>query len=180
VGTMLASAGTLPSNNSLIEKWCYNNSTADCTTYGGLYTWAEANQLATTCNTNSCTPSSPSQGICPSGWHIPTDTEIKTLEVYLGMCTGAGVGCVDYVASNRGTNQGTQLKSGGSSGFNALFNGHRFSDNTFYGQGTVVYLWSASESNATTAWERYMSSSATVGSDANTKKLGDSVRCLKN
>ncbi|MFA7315077.1 MAG: fibrobacter succinogenes major paralogous domain-containing protein, partial [Candidatus Magasanikbacteria bacterium] len=181
VGTMLASAGTNPSNSSLIEKWCYDNSTANCTTYGGMYTWAEANQLATTCNTNSCTPSSPSQGICPSGWHIPTDTEIKTLESYLGMCAGAGAGCVDEGWTWRGTNQGTQLKSGGSSGFNVLLGGYRHTDGSFYALGTYGLLLSASQDSASNTWYRTFSSSeARVQRYSNIKAYGFSVRCLKN
>ncbi|MFA7314885.1 MAG: fibrobacter succinogenes major paralogous domain-containing protein, partial [Candidatus Magasanikbacteria bacterium] len=163
VGTMLASAATLPSNNSLIEKWCYDNSTANCTTYGGLYTWAEANQLATTCDTNSCAPSSPSQGICPSGWHIPTDTEITTLE------------------TSQGADPSTKLKSGGSSGFNFILAGRRTSSpiqfNSFGGFG---YLWSASQSDASTSWYRYFNSTSAIGRSATTKANGFSVRCLKN
>ncbi|MFA7315088.1 MAG: FISUMP domain-containing protein, partial [Candidatus Magasanikbacteria bacterium] len=181
VGTKLAAGSTLPSNNSLIEKWCYSNSDANCTTYGGLYTWAEANQLVTTCNTNSCTPSTPSQGICPSGWHIPTDTEIKTLESYLGMCAGGGAGCVDAVGW-RGTDQGTKLKSGGSSGFNMLLGGTRLADNSFVYLGTRGYFWSASEVSASTAWFHILSSSdARVYNYYDlTKVYGFSVRCLKN
>ncbi|PIY93745.1 MAG: hypothetical protein COY69_00005, partial [Candidatus Magasanikbacteria bacterium CG_4_10_14_0_8_um_filter_32_14] len=181
VGTKLATGGTLPSNNSLIEKWCYSNSDANCTTYGGLYTWAEANQLATTCNdTISCTPSVPSQGICPSGWHIPTDAEIKTLEVYLGMCTGAGAGCVD-ATSWRGTDQGTQLKSGGTSGFNLPFAGYRLTSGSFSGITTLIYLWSASKYSAFESWQRaFASTEARVQRGGFSNIYGASVRCLKN
>ncbi|MFA7315045.1 MAG: fibrobacter succinogenes major paralogous domain-containing protein, partial [Candidatus Magasanikbacteria bacterium] len=184
VGTMLASAATVPSNNSLIEKWCYSNSSGNCTTYGGLYTWAEANQLATTCNTTSCTPSTPSQGICPSGWHIPTDTEIKTLESYLGMCAGATLDCVDYSAGGyRGVaaTVGTKLKSGGSSGFNFLLAGYRYTDNYFAAQGSNGFLWSASPTSATDAWSRYVDlSNAGVNRFSTSKARGFSVRCLKD
>ena len=180
VGTMLASGATTPSNDSLIEKWCFNNSPASCTTYGGLYTWAEANQLATTCDTTSCTPATPSQGICPAGWHIPTDAEIKTLEVYLGMCTGAGAGCVDATGW-RGTDQCTQLKSGGSSGFNGLLAGIRYTDGSFVSQGSFGNLWSASEDSATNAWSRNFNSvEARVYRSNDSKAYGFSVRCLKN
>ncbi|MFA7314565.1 MAG: fibrobacter succinogenes major paralogous domain-containing protein, partial [Candidatus Magasanikbacteria bacterium] len=180
VGTMLASVSTLPSNNSIIEKWCNNNSTANCTTYGGLYTWAEANQLATTCNTGSCTPSSPSQGICPSGWHIPTDTEFQTLEIYLGMCSGAGAGCAGATGL-RGTNQGTQLKSGGTSGFNLLFGAGRYTIDTFGSPGTNGLFWSATQYDASNGWPRYVLSSETgVRRYQYYKADGFSVRCLAN
>ncbi|PIZ95536.1 MAG: hypothetical protein COX80_04135 [Candidatus Magasanikbacteria bacterium CG_4_10_14_0_2_um_filter_33_14] len=183
VGTMLASGATVPSNNSLIEKWCYNNSTANCTTYGGLYTWAEALQLDPSCNTTFCTPGTPSQGICPSGWHIPTDDEYKILEVYLGMCTGSGTGCVDAVSQWRGTDQGTQLKSGGNTNFNLFLAGYR-SSGYFYYQNSFNNLLSSSESSVTAsyAWGRYFSSSETgvLRNNNRNKLFGDPVRCLKD
>ncbi|PIZ95537.1 MAG: hypothetical protein COX80_04140 [Candidatus Magasanikbacteria bacterium CG_4_10_14_0_2_um_filter_33_14] len=180
VGTKLASGSTMPSNNSIIEKWCYSNSTVNCTTYGGLYTWAEANQLAATCNTTSCILPTPSQGICPAGWHIPTDDEIKTLEVYLGMCTGSGAGCVDAIGY-RGTDQGTQLKSGGTSGFNIILSGLRNIDGSFLLQNTRGYLWSASEGSASYGWYRFFDASeARVNNSNYTKTYGFPVRCLKD
>jgi uncharacterized protein (TIGR02145 family) len=57
-------------NNSTIEKYCYDDNDANCTTYGGLYQWNEAMQYVTTAGT---------QGICPTGWHIPTYAEFQTL-----------------------------------------------------------------------------------------------------
>jgi len=131
VGTKLASAATVPSNDSAIEKWCYDNSDANCNTNGGLYTWAEANGLAASCNAAVCTPPTPNQGICPTGWHIPTDAEYKTLEMQLGMTQVEA----DAIGA-RGTNQGTQLKSGGSSGFNGLLSGNRY-DSSFNSIGSI-------------------------------------------
>jgi hypothetical protein len=40
IGTMLASGTTMPTDNSIIEKWCYDNNSANCDNEGGLYTWA--------------------------------------------------------------------------------------------------------------------------------------------
>src|ERR1035438_4575700 len=34
-------------NNGIIEKYCYNDDTANCTKYGGLYQWDEVMQYAT-------------------------------------------------------------------------------------------------------------------------------------
>jgi len=180
VGTKLASAGTMPSNNSLIEKWCYSNSDANCTTYGGLYTWAEANQLAASCSTSLCTPSSPSQGICPSGWHIPTDAEVKTLEMYLGMTQAQA----DLNSSWRGTDQGTQLKTGGSSGFN-LPGGSGYQVNGgFYYLNNSGSFQTATEYNATYSYRRYVYLGSNYTQVYRTisdgKSAGYSVRCLKN
>lgn len=58
-------------NNSEIEKFCYDDIEAECDEYGGLYQWNEIMQY-------TGTPAA--QGICPIGWHIPTDNEWKYLE----------------------------------------------------------------------------------------------------
>ena len=70
------SCATTPSNDNAIEKWCYNNTTSYCTTYGGFYSWAEAMQLPAICDSTDCSAQvqTPHRGICPSGFHIPTDT----------------------------------------------------------------------------------------------------------
>src|ERR1035437_7497296 len=80
-------------NNGTIEKYCYNNDPANCTTYGGLYQWNEAMQYVTTPGT---------KGICPTGWHIPTYAELQTLATTVsndgnalkavGQGTGSGAG----------------------------------------------------------------------------------------
>src|SRR3954468_6183246 len=72
------------------QKWCYNDVASNCTTYGGLYQWASAMNLASTANSAfqygaalpSCDPcgSGGKQGICPSGYHIPTDLEWSRYE----------------------------------------------------------------------------------------------------
>jgi uncharacterized protein (TIGR02145 family)/uncharacterized delta-60 repeat protein len=182
VGSMLASASTLPSNNSLIEKWCYNNSSAICDTDGGLYTWAEANQLDASCNTSSCTVPENNQGICPSGWHIPTDGEFKTLETHLGMTQEDA-----NIRGARGTDQGAQmslytLNGTNSSGFSSLLSGYQYSS-SYYNRGTYTYYWTSSEELTNSRkWERLLSSNfSTVIRDY---RIGDSygfsVRCLQN
>ena len=116
VGTMIAGTAT-PTNNGTIEKYCYGDSEANCDTYGALYTWDEAMQYSTTAG---------AQGICPSGSHIPTDNEWKTLEMSLGM-TQSQADATGW----RGTDQGTQLKSGGSSGMNVPLAGYRTTAGSF-------------------------------------------------
>ena len=65
VGTMInsTSSGYQQTNNSIIEKYCYDNNPANCETYGGLYEWPEAMQYSTTPGT---------KGICPD-WLAYTD-----------------------------------------------------------------------------------------------------------
>jgi len=183
VGTMLASASAMPAdpaptlnNPNTVSKWCYDNSIANCTNEGGLYTWAEANGLAITCNSTSCTPASPSQGICPTGWHIPTDTEQYTLENYLQNTT-CSASRTDWGCSDAGT----KLKTGGSSGFNAPLAGNRIMVGSFYYRASGAFFWSSSAFDASHAWGRYLYSGfATVSRFYSSKASGFSVRCLKN
>ena len=58
-------------DNGTMEKYCYNNEPDSCTKYGGLYQWDEMMQYTTQQGV---------QGICPPGWHLPTDEEWKVLE----------------------------------------------------------------------------------------------------
>jgi len=165
VGTRVAGA-TNQTNNGVLEKYCYNDAESNCTTNGGFYQWGEAMGYSTT---------EGAQGICPAGSHIPSDAEWKTLEMQLGM-TQAQADAIGY----RGTDQGTQLKSGGTSGLNVPLAGYRGVGGGFYNSGSYAYLWSSTESG-TSAWYRGLYTSyATVGRDSTTKALGFSVRCVGN
>ncbi len=72
-------SGRYMKNDSIIEKSCYHNAsyfndTINCTLYGGLYQWDEVMQYAN---------NSGAKGICPEGWHIPTNREIGNLMIYV-------------------------------------------------------------------------------------------------
>ena len=108
VGTRINGA-TAQTNNGTIEKYCYSDTDANCTTNhpkrpdGGLYQWDEAMQYSTT---------EGAQGICPSGWHIPTDAEWHTLELFLtkgsGTCDGSRMGNDCSPAAHASSLEGTQ------------------------------------------------------------------------
>ena len=168
-------------DNDTIEKYCYDNDIANCDTYGGLYQWDEMMQYVTTEGT---------QGICPDGWHLPTDTEWKTLEMYLGMSQTHA----DAADAWRGADEGGKLKETGfthwsspntgatnSSGFTALAGGSRqiagsFGNLTIYG-----IFWSSSKNGTTNAWSRYLSYNyAKVYREGTYKAYGFSVRCVKD
>jgi len=186
VGIMLDSAGTMPTNPaptantpSTVQKWCYDNSTTNCTNEGGLYTWAEANGLPVSCLTTTCTPTP--QGICPTDWHIPTDAEQYILENYLKT---SGQTCdANRVDEWDCSDAGTKLKSGGNSGFNALLAGYRHKSSDFMSKMDAAYFWSSSRypNDDSEARSRILSGERTgvhrLGCD---KEYGKSVRCLKN
>jgi uncharacterized protein (TIGR02145 family) len=117
------------------------------------------------------------QGICALGWHVPSDKDWKDLEDYLGMSTD------DQEVSNnwRGTDQGTQLKEVGTSGFEAKLAGFRNTVGNFDGRGVNTHLWSSTAPVGGGAYRRALhSSSAGVHRNALSKVSGFSVRCLKD
>ena len=82
---------TLWSEQSTPARCWYNNDEATYgALYGSMYNWFAVN----------------TGNLCPTGWHVPTDDEFKTLSVYLGM-TPADADLWGW----HGTDQGTQLKS---------------------------------------------------------------------
>jgi len=74
---------------------CYDNDPDNCDTYGRLYNWATAMGLPSNCNSVSCSSQidSPHQGICPSGWHLPSDDEWYTLVNYVQSQVDCIVSC---------------------------------------------------------------------------------------
>jgi uncharacterized protein (TIGR02145 family) len=102
VGTMIV-GGHQMASGPLIEKYCYNNKQDSCTKYGGLYQWDEMMQYST---------QDGAQGICPSGWHLPTDEEWKVLEGAVD--SQYGIGDPEWYGFStlpRGFDVGLNLKS---------------------------------------------------------------------
>jgi len=190
VGTMLCpsqtTCATNQANNGTLEKYCYGGSEANCTSDGGLYQWGEAMQYAASCNGTGAPPNdtctSPVQGICPDGWHIPSHYEYTTLE--RAVCD-SGTCATDFPYDEStygwlGTNEGARLKVGGSSRFEAKLAGYRTTDGLFYNRDTYVHIWSSLESGST-AWRlRLDSDHTTVYRNMSDKLYGFSVRCIKD
>jgi len=174
IGTMITGASN-QTNNAIIEKYCYDNSAANCDVYGGLYQWNEMMQYVTTPGV---------KGICPDGWHLPTDAEYCTLTQFIDPTVNCGV------TGWSGTDVGTKMKSttgwygGGNgtnaSGFTALPGGYRNPNGLFNYLTYDAFFWSSSESG-TNAWYRSLSCIfATVYRGYDNKGSGFSVRCEKD
>ncbi|MFA5741215.1 MAG: FISUMP domain-containing protein [Bacteroidales bacterium] len=161
--------------------------TSNYTTYGVLYNWPAA------MNGSASSISNPSgvQGICPSGWHLPSDAEWKQLEKSLGM-TDAQANSINF----RGThNEGNKLKEAGTvhwnspntgatneTGFTALPGGYRAESNIFSILGETGNWWSSTFYNSDNAYYRSMSyvQSGVYRSDEGKNEYGLSVRCVRN
>ena len=170
------------SNNSVLEKYCYGNSEMNCNVYGGLYQWAEMVQYlnGATNNTNwSPVPTGNVQGICPSGWHIPTNDEWLTLTTALGGLPYAGgklkeTSYSHFLSPNVGATN--------TSGFTALPAGLRWSSGGSYYLNTDATFWTTTSGLAATDIYVGGASYSVVSADDGQfyKVTGVSVRCLKN
>ncbi|HSW85348.1 MAG TPA: FISUMP domain-containing protein [Candidatus Saccharimonadales bacterium] len=165
VGTMIDGTAQ-QANNSIVEKHCYNNNPSNCIDYGGLYQWDEMMKYST---------SKSVQQICPKGFHIPSDGEWKTMEINLGMSTQEANN-----EGNRGTDQGTKIKPGGSSGLNFPNAGYSAAG-AFYGQDFRGWIWTSSQSSAIQnwAWQRGPQVPQ-ISRDIEQKADGLSVRCIES
>jgi trimeric autotransporter adhesin len=166
-------------NNATIEKYCCDNINSNCDTYGGLYQWNEMMQYTTTPGT---------QGICPVGWHLPTDGEWMTLEEEVESMTG-----VDWTLTGwRGIDAGGNLKETGtthwnspntsatnSSGFTGIPGAFRDNYGSFYTTGSYGDYWTSS-ADGTGAWYRglYYNNAQVGRYNPGTLAYGFSVRCL--
>jgi uncharacterized protein (TIGR02145 family) len=148
----------------------YANDASNLTDYGRLYNWYAVDD---------------ERGLCPSGWHVPTDGEFMTLEIELGMSESEA-----NDTGWRGTDQGTQMKSSPSddpswngtntSGFSGLAGGYRYYNGVFGYGGNYGYFWSAS-AYGTVAWSRLLSGGYTVVNRSyNNRRNGFSVRCVRD
>ena len=171
VGTMLDST-IFSSDNGIIEKYCFSDSTENCTEYGALYSWDEIMQYTNTPG---------AQGICPDGWHIPANPEWSTLIDFLGGGTIAynklkEPGTAHWIAPNDGTNE---------SGFTARGSGMGdfYWDFSFWDKKAYTFFRSSTVYDTQSAYAVYLGRD--VGSENilisyNFKNYRESVRCVKN
>jgi uncharacterized protein (TIGR02145 family) len=152
-------AQTMPANNQ-----------ANLAIYGRLYNWYATQD---------------SRGLCPTGFHVPSDGEWLTLEMALGM-NPAQANAWGW----RGSDQGAQMKSSptdtpswngsNNSGFSGLPAGFRFSNGFFYYLGIDGYWWSSSLGGGNAIYHYLYTGYSSVGRGTSNPQDGFSVRCLKD
>jgi len=170
-------------NNSIIEKYCYNDLEINCTSYGGIYQWDEMMNYTTSSNSNP----SGRQGICPPGWHIPSDNEWCQLSTWLDAATNCNVtGVSSYSASGKMKQTGTitwadpNTGATNSSDFTALPAGLRNDPGNFLDLTGYTYFWSSTENAANGYYRTLEYNSANLSRWNHHKAYGFSVRCVKN
>lgn len=159
-------------------SWCYDDDPANCDTYGRLYDW---NTLMDGAASSIANPSGV-QGLCPQGWHLPSDPEWTQLTDFLGGEDVAGSkmeSTTGWSASNTGATN--------SSGFSGLPGGYRTPPSNYYLVGSRTNWWSSSENNsaasAWSAWYLRMDGSGSVYNvymSYDDKTFGFSCRCLRD
>ena len=141
-----------PDGDACDEAWSLSE-------YGRLYNWFAVDDA---------------RGICPSGWHVPTQGEWTVMTDHLG---GAGI-----AGGQMKTDYGWYVGGNGtnSSGFSGLPGGYRNLHGDFYSAGDNAGWWSSSL-NGYSGWLRYLGSSNEQAlQTSQSAQYGFSVRCIKN
>jgi len=127
---------------------------------------------------SSTTNPSGIQGVCPAGWHLPSDAEWTELTDYLGGTSDA-CGKLKETGTTHWNGQNTVATN--ETGFTALPGGIRDDSGSFYDIGDGGLWWSATEYVSNIAWYRsmyYNGFNVDRGNDG--KELGFSVRCVRD
>lgn len=195
IGTRI-NASIDQTNNNIIEKYCYDDSEGNCTIRGGLYKFEEAFQGVAidslTGNVKVPDDNFFVKGICPEGWHIPSDKEWKALEASLRIpedsLDNVGFRGEEVFAGNKlksldEGNCATPPTNCGDSGFEALLGG-------FTSSGVPTYLgvrgvWWSSTPLVINEDDRFYhrmieKSELGISRGWGTESLAISVRCIKS
>ena len=164
--------------------WYQDDSLSFSQAYGALYTWASAMNL----ESGPDTVRDRIQGVCPTGWHLPSDEDWKRLELVLGM-DELWLDSLGW----RGTNEGGKLKETGyqhwnspnlgasnESGFRALPAGYRHKGGEFRYLRYDAYFWSATQADSGFAYARAVNTyhEQVMRHNVYNKEHGFSIRCV--
>ena len=172
------------------NSWCGGGSgttEGDCAKYGRLYTWAaavgkteEECGYGQECNLGT----GDIRGICPTGWHLPSQDEWKELIVAVDdniteYTTPNAAGKV--LKSQTGWNAKEGITNEDAFGFSALPAGSRYYGDGYDDEGNITYFWSSSEDTGYGAYIMglfYNDESAAL--NYGNKRTWYPVRCLKD
>jgi uncharacterized protein (TIGR02145 family) len=166
----------LMTDNGVIEKYCYEGDTTNCKIFGGLYAWDEAMQYKS---------EEGSRGICPEGWHIPTNREFVDLFLYADNDHGYLIGNQDSLWIDKGYSENLNL-----SGFSALPAGESSlyyvtdinKKNSYFGLKDYTVFWcsKASVNSAVSFLIGIPSRPLEDGLNFDKQNHGFSIRCIKD
>lgn len=192
--THYANGASIPlgnsSSNTTPYYYDYSSSATSLEQRGYLYNWPAVMHGTS----SSSTLPSGVEGVCPTGWHVPSDAEWSVMEAYVGSQNQYQCGYnSSYIAKALAASSGWTY----SSGYCCVGNNQSFNNSTNFGgqpvgfyasnegycqmAGYVSNIWSATEASDGNAWSRTLNrNNANMLRLNNTKGNGYSVRCLKN
>ena len=171
--------------NFLYEKgtshsFCFGDDPANCEKYGRLYTWSAALDSAGLYSEDglgcgggaTCGYFPVLRGVCPEGWHVPSDEEFETLRSFVS--SAGDLQALGFAEWSGATN---------TSGFSAIPSGfytYNYGDNKadYYNLGEVARYWSRSEGASNPYALVIKSSQKLEGTNDTDDRL--SVRCIKD
>jgi uncharacterized protein (TIGR02145 family) len=146
----------------------YDNQAANVTAYGYLYNW---HALGDT------------RGLCPTGWHVPSDSEWTELGDSLGgnLVAGGRLKSTGTIEGGTGLWYAPNTDGSNSSGFTGLPAGYRINYGTYYSMGNVGYFWTSSAYSTDKAWLYILdANNGELNINFDFKTNGFSVRCCKD
>jgi uncharacterized protein (TIGR02145 family)/uncharacterized repeat protein (TIGR02543 family) len=159
--------------------------TSTCDTYGRLYNWSTAMALSSSCTSSSCSSqiNAKHRGICPSGWHIPSDADWIVLMKYVDPSCSDNSVCANAGRLLKATG-GWSYNGNGTDefGFSALPGGGGYSGGGFGIVGDYGFWWSATEGDSDFAYSRgmYFNHEYAYWNNYYPKDYLFSVRCLQD
>ena len=154
---------THDASGTSIDRWCCG----DCSQYGGMYDWSTVMNGSTAEGT---------QGICPNGWHVPSDADWFALESYVD----SSLSDPGYIGWNT-TTIGDDLSTSGTYGFDWTTGGYGSGGNgCIYDYDRILYWTSTSYSSTEAVSRLFNTAYAGSNRDLRLKAFGFYVRCLKD
>ena len=186
----LGGTADLPDSSS----FCYKSNSDSCDAYGRLYIWSAAMDSAGIISGNrvsgcgrgvSCTIAEPMRGVCPVGWHIPTNAEWETLFSYVG--DDAGKKLKSSSGWTQHPDKEVLLQGTDDYNFTVLPVGYRYTSGTTINSGKYVFYWTpAPASNSDIACYVHFNSWSDGAPNCNytdcgqDKRHGFPIRCVKD
>ena len=141
-----------PDGDACDPSWSLNE-------YGRLYNWYAVDDA---------------RGLCPTGWHVPTDGEWTVLTDFLGGYSVAG----GHMKTTYGWDDGGN--GANSSGFSGLPGGFRHPNSSFFSGGSEGVWWSSSPTGSSARYRALYYANTHVTNSSQSQRYGFSVRCLRD